>query len=547
MHACLQLPELLSQIIEFLSPDPPWAKGTSNLATLARTCRLFYEPALDALWEHQSDLGPLIKCMPKDLWDESEDLESGLLITFRRPVVPVDWTRFDLYAPRVKCISYNRSKDREPIRPLTRLHDTVLQALKDRRSTVILFPNLREIHWPSTDKGELFSYLGPTVTSVSFQWPDSESEHGELGSIGFLTRVVTICPMLEDLQINNGDSQGVAFPPSFVETLCLLRHLRHLACDLVFITTRDVVRMAALPHLTSLFLAGRSTVDCGTAKGEWSRLIGGAGVSECPSEAISHPFSNLKHLVIISDSPSLDPWIQMLRFMEQPELELFHCYLRQAHHSATIVSLLQILAGRPSHRALASLHMDCLSRFEPHFPEDERNSFGNPLHVPSLVKFINLTKFHFIMHHHFSLDDATIKELAMAWPLLEEFEVKWPSSAEEWSSVTLEALVHLAHHCPHLQTIHLILGTTILPSLPPSETVNLTVRSLHFGQTPILDPKGVAAFLVGLFPKLETFCGISAEESIGDSLHAAFGVAWEEVQRLVTASRLGGSFDGAVP
>lgn len=45
-------------------------KGT--LATLARTKRDLTEPVLDVLWHEISSIGPLIRCMPADLWNEHE-------------------------------------------------------------------------------------------------------------------------------------------------------------------------------------------------------------------------------------------------------------------------------------------------------------------------------------------------------------------------------------------------------------------------------------------------------------------------------------------
>lgn len=61
MHRCLEIPELLNEVVAYLDqPDPvkrvveySWldagADGRRELAALARTCKSFTEPALDVL------------------------------------------------------------------------------------------------------------------------------------------------------------------------------------------------------------------------------------------------------------------------------------------------------------------------------------------------------------------------------------------------------------------------------------------------------------------------------------------------------------------
>lgn len=41
-----------------------------DLATLARTCREFKEPALAMIWAELDDLTPLVRCLPKESLNE---------------------------------------------------------------------------------------------------------------------------------------------------------------------------------------------------------------------------------------------------------------------------------------------------------------------------------------------------------------------------------------------------------------------------------------------------------------------------------------------
>lgn len=83
----LQIPELVelicSQIVPKLSParqSLSWSTGKTgnrDLAALARTSRIFQEPALNALWRSQSTFANVLRCMPGDLW--ATPIVDGLL------------------------------------------------------------------------------------------------------------------------------------------------------------------------------------------------------------------------------------------------------------------------------------------------------------------------------------------------------------------------------------------------------------------------------------------------------------------------------------
>lgn len=81
MHRCLQIPEILKAILEEVSErstNYEWLSPTStelrSYASMARTCKAFYEPSMDCLWEALLNLDPLAKCMPSvivEAWSTS--------------------------------------------------------------------------------------------------------------------------------------------------------------------------------------------------------------------------------------------------------------------------------------------------------------------------------------------------------------------------------------------------------------------------------------------------------------------------------------------
>ena len=77
--------EVLRSIVDCLAEDTVWCienlvdedtdkAARRALAVLARTCRAFSKPALDALWRKLQSLEPFILCLPTRAWyDFTED------------------------------------------------------------------------------------------------------------------------------------------------------------------------------------------------------------------------------------------------------------------------------------------------------------------------------------------------------------------------------------------------------------------------------------------------------------------------------------------
>ena len=71
MHHCLEIWEILLAIFDYLSSTEPSNTDVpinADLTSIARTCRHFYDPAMDILWHTLGDLSPLFQCLPKSIW-----------------------------------------------------------------------------------------------------------------------------------------------------------------------------------------------------------------------------------------------------------------------------------------------------------------------------------------------------------------------------------------------------------------------------------------------------------------------------------------------
>jgi len=79
MHPCPCVDEIVRLVAYVLVAS----KGKASAAALARCCKTLQEPVLDALWEHQEGLTPLLESLPGDVWNtEAYDVRSANAIRF---------------------------------------------------------------------------------------------------------------------------------------------------------------------------------------------------------------------------------------------------------------------------------------------------------------------------------------------------------------------------------------------------------------------------------------------------------------------------------
>jgi hypothetical protein len=72
MHLCLRIAEILTKIFASYDDDK---ESTRTLYSLALVCKIFHEPARDALWRFQRSFVTLVKMFPEDVWVETVDPE----------------------------------------------------------------------------------------------------------------------------------------------------------------------------------------------------------------------------------------------------------------------------------------------------------------------------------------------------------------------------------------------------------------------------------------------------------------------------------------
>jgi len=78
MHPCLNVDEILRLLAcELVASE---AKGTA--VSLACCRKSFEDPVLDALWESQDRLTPLLKCLPRGVWKKNSFVSYVMMFIF---------------------------------------------------------------------------------------------------------------------------------------------------------------------------------------------------------------------------------------------------------------------------------------------------------------------------------------------------------------------------------------------------------------------------------------------------------------------------------
>ncbi len=101
MHRCFSIAEVLREIVAFLrahSEANLGSEGFATIASLAVTCRTFYEIASDELWGKLFGITPLVKCLPEEVLGQTAE---GVVVSVFTPIqmttcmlIPKTWTDF---------------------------------------------------------------------------------------------------------------------------------------------------------------------------------------------------------------------------------------------------------------------------------------------------------------------------------------------------------------------------------------------------------------------------------------------------------------------
>ena len=485
MHPCLGVYEILG----FIAHELVGSGAKESAVPLACCCKNFEAPVLDALWESQDRLFPLLKCFPADVWRVAAGrfmsqfhehvLSSRLTVppvkSFERIPTKAKWSRFQKYARGMRTLRVDASQDL--------VASDVLLVLQLRTGNGPLIPKLETLDCEAVSEAFVpFIPLFPSPKTVEISIEFSAS----------------------------GPTVGVASTIAGLPVLC--PHIKYLSLTRL---PRSPVITEAVSEM--LLACNRDSLEC---------LLVDSPLNKVAREVV-YRLPKLRHLWGIMQGPTSLPRVAL------PDLETIHVEWDsgrgwlEGFRGATIGEL-KAISFRPT-SGLARLDW-FLEEFQGvaltlsiQTSLSELTLYTSQPWTPnysSLLAFKRMTKLDIRFSCHggcpSTVDDNIIVDLAKAMPELEKL-LLGEDPCDSLTGVTLKGLVALACHCVrltelrvHLHARKLAEATTCIEPPCTSESAVITPRAdcalaiLRVGETLISRRmvSAVALTLLQVFPRL---------------------------------------------
>ncbi|KAF8625623.1 hypothetical protein AX17_006808 [Amanita inopinata Kibby_2008] len=494
VHLALSCPDIVGLICEEMRK-----LDMKTLVALCLTSRNFQEPALDSIWYelgHEEELGPLIRCIPEDLWEE-ETIEDGHINSRTWPVIATDWVRFEINAARVRRYGFSSNGT------LTRYYKIealVYQTLSIAAREKKLLPGLKELSWGILDD-TIYPYaplfLSPTITTLHLRLEGCNNNSSFTMRLSLLPSLAVACRALTDVQLvrvadntklvasrrDRHMNEVLAVPPA----ICQWTNLRNLSLE--YISGRTAFCTSDLPALRELKL---SHIDSH-----------GADVVH-----VSKGFPVLERLE--ADRCDIGFCTKLIDLMLETPLRFLDLTLDEAASASELQGLFKTMHDRLVHQSLE--HFSCLAF---HVVDDEEPVILR--HMFPLLSFTRLSHVFMTAPCGFDLCDDDIYGISSRWTGLQELGLYTHQLSEQRSRMSIEGLVALAKHCPDLKYLSLAVDATEVNRHDESErpgkgVSNEKLKTLAVSASPIVEPILVASFLSDIFPKLETIKFFDPEE-----------------------------------
>ena len=201
MHHCLRVDELIRLIARELVADG----GHATAVSLACCCKSFENLALDALWEIQDQLDPLLGTLPEDVWrprpyDVSVAMMSLIFSllnylnrkTIKRPPTKQEWDRLGKYAQKMQNLSEMSAPPSELL--------SVLHLCASGKS---LLPNLKtlEMGFYCDSVPFISSFLSTKTTAIDLEFPYLKLDLDKVMAASMITTLPKLCPNLHKIHL----------------------------------------------------------------------------------------------------------------------------------------------------------------------------------------------------------------------------------------------------------------------------------------------------------------------------------------------------------
>ncbi|KAK6967008.1 hypothetical protein R3P38DRAFT_3151510 [Favolaschia claudopus] len=472
MHRALRILEIVEAVCAHLPPySSPSARST--LYSVALVCRFFSGPALDVLWSTQYSLVNILSCMPAGLWEMVRFENRKPSMRAQRAIKLGDWTRFNLYARRVRAlvITDNGSEADicSPIFKMLSLSNT---------SQETLFPKLRMLHWQTVQRHWLSYaplFLSSSLESISLVTVITSYAH-----LALLAVVPALCPLLTRVEICTSGRLGHLAKSVM---LSKLKHVNHLSIE--GILESDLAHLAQLPSLTSLSVKQPSdSID--------------------KFEFVAHqatPITSLQELTL--DHDSIPFVVGLLGMKHGWSLRRLSYTTRNAPLAADTAKVFAVLKAKCNHSSLTT------SVIAYHGPTSFLTQTTASLNKTPCVRSSHsapYARWCSTLARVFDLDDSDIDALARAWPQLYMLHLHGSGFRCPASRVTLRGLHSLSKHCHSLVDLKISLDASVVFCQDDTgidvATSKAPLQKLSVEDSIITEAAPVVAYLLRIFPSI---------------------------------------------
>ncbi|KJA28738.1 hypothetical protein HYPSUDRAFT_128584 [Hypholoma sublateritium FD-334 SS-4] len=447
----------------------------------AQVCKQWLDIAMDVLWKDVSSLYRLVRLLSplKSVGDKNYEFES-------LPDANA-WKRFEKYARRVRRLKYHAASER-------RLNQTVFDDIARTRRRLEIFPNLRILDW-NAPLGMCSLFMHNGVKKFVVHLPAQPLQH-------FFQDIVDRMPNLSTLNI------------------CSVVPVRDIEEDLAhFLRQLPKLEKVTFPrfYLTTRIAEAMSHSDCLSSLD--FQYNDDQGVGDFQDIASFRPAFTEGAFPALYDLSLTASFDDTARFIKAPfsPTNLTQFYVDSGPVSEPVDSVHRLISAVSQHCQLVeevylvSARRPC--RMDPTTEDDSGSNITLEMFKP-LFKIPKLTCFEFSHQYPLLLTQQDITVFASSCPAIETLLLNAEPIYLTQSTLTLEALVPLARHCPQLKHLALFMDATQVPELTPM-TPFKSLRQLMVGISIIDDEAGPALYLSHLLPP-----GCDVER----------GVTWEDCE-----------------
>ncbi|KAF8133023.1 hypothetical protein EV363DRAFT_1397921 [Boletus edulis] len=399
MHHALEIEEILLNIFDHQYDPGGWRlRDNPTLASLARTCRTFKEPALNLLWENLLNN----------------------FYSFSRLLMQTEWDTLLSYTRRIRSIvEFCHGLDWESV-----------VTFLDPPATRPLFPNLRTL---------CCHYIDDTMAVLNLPLPSLISLKVTFQNSHLFQSSLKLFPKnslnLRSISVSVYDFDGVAtfskLEPNYIRRW---QNLTCLRCSLV-LDVHELVHLSRMPALTEL------------------NIMPSATLSPFDSPLF---FPSLHNLTL--DSQSLKQKSRLLSQIQLPVVRSFTAYIRECPSRLQLSSFWASFRTASTGHTVEKLRLILPYLSANKFTRSEAPLLGLEDLQPCLA-FSNLRVMDINVGWNVDLTDGDLLTLASAWPCLEDLSINMDWGWNTAAGITPNELLRLLESCRSLKSAALVIDT----------------------------------------------------------------------------------------